>query len=49
MEGERVDSVIAVHSVRQGLVAAEDWGELVNLAQDRSVKVVVSNSTEAGL
>ena len=47
--GERVDTVTTVHSIRRALAATTSWGEVLSVGECETLKVVVSNTTEAGL
>ena len=49
LDGVRVDTVKSVHSVKRGLAADTDWEAVTEVARDPLLKLVVSNTTEAGL
>ena len=44
-----VDTVQVVESVQRGLSAVEDWNSVIDLSQEGSLQIIVSNTTEAGL
>ena len=48
-DGEAVDETRVVASVARALSAADDWDDVLALARDPDVDVVVSNTTEVGL
>ena len=47
-KGEVVDRVEFVDSIAKVWVAADEWAEILNLARDPKLRVIVSNTTEAG-
>lgn len=47
--GKIVDSVQTVEAVRRGVSADEDWDAVIQAAEDESLSIIVSNTTEAGL
>jgi len=47
-DGRRVDRTVEVKSVSRALVAATDWGAVVELGSSESLATVLSNVTEAG-
>ena len=49
LDGRAVDRVVNIESISRAVPANEKWGELLELAQNASLRYVVSNTTEAGL
>lgn len=47
-DGQIVERVEVVRSIRRAIVAAEGWGEVLQLAASPELRYVISNSTEAG-
>lgn len=47
--GEVVDETVNVHSVSRALDARGQWGEVLQVAESPDLRVVVSNTTEAGM
>ncbi|MEM7230972.1 MAG: tagaturonate reductase, partial [Planctomycetota bacterium] len=47
-DGERVDRVEVVESVRRAIVASDDWESVLALAESPDLRFVLSNTTEAG-
>lgn len=48
-DGQVIDSVKAVRSVVRGISADQDWKSVLATAEDPALRLVVSNTTEAGL
>ena len=48
LEGRTIDRVVEVGSVGRALAAQTDWREAIRLARSSSLRMVVSNVTEAG-
>lgn len=46
---DTIDETVEVASISRGLSVADDWQELLAVARDEHLRVVVSNTTEAGL
>lgn len=47
-EGQTIDRTVEVRSVSRALAAEQDWPEVLRLARSPSLRLVVSNATEAG-
>lgn len=47
-QGRRVDRIVRVESIGRALTAAEDWPEVLAAGRCESLRVIVSNTTEAG-
>ena len=47
-EGQLVERVESVRSIRRALIAGEAWQDVIALAESPALRYVVSNSTEAG-
>lgn len=47
-EGRTIDRTIEVRSVHRALAAQSDWQEVLRLARSPSLRLVISNVTEAG-
>jgi tagaturonate reductase len=47
-KGEVVDRVEFVDSIQEVIVAATDWRKVLDLARDPQLRMIVSNTTEAG-
>jgi tagaturonate reductase len=48
LDGETIERIESVRSVRRALNAAEQWGEVLELARSNHLRYLVSNATEAG-
>ncbi len=46
--GQTVNRVVEVQSVHRGLAAATQWDEVLDLARRPELRLIVSNTTEAG-
>lgn len=47
-EGRRIDETVEVRSVGRALAAATDWEQALAVARSEELRLVVSNTTEAG-
>jgi len=47
-EGQRIDQLVEVHSVRRALAAGTDWAEVLDVSRSPSLTTILSNASEAG-
>ena len=48
LDGDLIDRVRPVSSIRRALTASTDWNRVLDLARDPTLRWVISNATEAG-
>lgn len=47
-DGERIDRTLAVRSISRALIAKSEWAEVIQVARSPALRMVISNTTEAG-
>lgn len=47
-DGEKIDRTLAIRSISRALIAKSEWAEVIHVARSPELRMVISNTTEAG-